>query len=656
MTTYKEYSINECITLPGGDEFVVTSINNTGGFGQIYFGYSKMRGVKIALKTLNEETWNDYELHKSWKNLEEPLLTGDFTKIKFLGLGDYLLASFFREARLVCQNDHPNLLRGLGFWCSEHGQPFLETQFIEGSRSVEEVVELIASGRSERLSWLQVIHYAINVCNGLIYASRELVHQENINNPGGKKVINFIHRDLKPGNMICSKKNNVSIIDFGCGRFQGAKRGSLTALQTSSVKIFTRPYAPIEQLMDNDDLGPSTDIYALGMSIYEMLGGDSRDVEQDHAARPYVPLTVIPDELNAIIEKCLNFDRFSRFQSFEELKESFGKVIELVREGKIELKEGRRCYQCGYVPFGIPAKRKIASGRPTPTMGLNGHEFKKIPAGSFFKGLRPEHAGKFANYIDISDEQYRQAETGPYYMSACTVSNQQYKAFVDATGHKPPENWESGEIPYSPDKANRPVTMISYFDAEAYCQWLGGRLPTGDEWEKAARGDKGYLYPWGDKFDPGICNTAEGGKGETVDVDSYSEADSPYGIRQMVGNVMEWVNEPHKKNPALMNLRGGTWFISGEILGAPCIHVAAVEKKANRLNSPNPPELFGFRVVLDKLPDASPRPVRKETREGSGDLLTCPICNCSDFLDFHPDDLKQPEKNPYTWFGYFDIW
>jgi len=128
------------------------------------------------------------------------------------------------------------------------------------------------------------------------------------------------------------------------------------------------------------------------------------------------------------------------------------------------------------------------------------------------------------------------------------VTNRQYAAFVQ-DGQPAPSHWEGGSYPE--ELANHPVVNVFWSDAIAYCRWLAAktgrpyRLPTEAEWEKAASWDAGKkkarIYPWGDTFERGKCNSGEGGKGATTPVGAYSPAgDSPYGCADMAGNVWEW--------------------------------------------------------------------------------------------------------------------
>lgn len=119
--------------------------------------------------------------------------------------------------------------------------------------------------------------------------------------------------------------------------------------------------------------------------------------------------------------------------------------------------------------------------------------------------------------------------------------------FTDRAGRPGPAGWSAGAHP--PEKADHPVVGVCWHEAAAYARWVGKRLPTAIEWQKAGGwpahlgGGAGTRYPWGDLFDPARANLRPGGTGDTAPVDAFRGGDTPNGIRQMSGNVWEWLED-----------------------------------------------------------------------------------------------------------------
>ncbi len=125
-----------------------------------------------------------------------------------------------------------------------------------------------------------------------------------------------------------------------------------------------------------------------------------------------------------------------------------------------------------------------------------------------------------------------------YFIDKYEVSNKEYGEFVKVKGHPAPAYWDDPRL----NKAEQPVVGVNWYDATAYCEYRGKRLPTEAEWEKAARGPNGHLYPWGNDFDPARANYGRN-HDTTMPVDSNPEGASYYGLSNMAGNVFEWVSD-----------------------------------------------------------------------------------------------------------------
>ena len=625
-----------------------------GGLGRIYFGYCRNRMIRVVIKTVLKSLWEEHQLAEKWPEIKADLI-GARLPSRDIDFGEYLFFTFFREARLVCQSrNHPAVIKGNRFWWTDAGQPFYECEFVENSQDLAHFYRnKIKETELKRLSVLQVAHIGTSFCNGMIYIGEEMIRQYNKYHQEDPATL-FVHRDIKPENILIDDNNMIKIIDMGLAKFYLSKTTSYylsLPLQAGAPK-----YMSPEQTISFDSVLPSSDIYSFGVSMFELLGGDNViTYVSSETGDDLGTIKDIPYEFHQILSKCLRTDMAHRYQNFRQLKKDLVGFITQVKNGKIQLQENIRCAQCGYIS---PEYRASASIKGRQSIeGPNGHKMVRVPTGNFYKGCRDDHkktlVRKLGSAKALDEEKYELlTNLGAFEIDIFAVTNVQYHKFVKETSYqKIPSHWKErsgSQYPFPEDEANFPVTNVSYDDAQAYCKWAGLRLPTGEEWEKAARGTDGRLYPWGDTYKSNLCNSAESGNRQPVAVDEYLEGASPYGCYQMVGNVFEWVDESHPKSEKYKYLRGGSWAVSCEVLGAPFMHYIASPK--SRPGASSQKNIYGFRCARD-----AKGPIVKPSISDEKEIsVTCPLCG-GEFIEFDLKDIKVPESNIYSWFGFFDI-
>lgn len=127
-----------------------------------------------------------------------------------------------------------------------------------------------------------------------------------------------------------------------------------------------------------------------------------------------------------------------------------------------------------------------------------------------------------------------------FYIDKYPVTNRDFFIFVENTKRFSSFQYDFFKL-MADRKPDHPVVLVDWYDANAYAVWAGKRLPTDKEWEKAARGVDGRIYPWGNEFSEDRCNSLESRHDDTTPVNKYDKGVSPYGVYDMVGNVFEWV-------------------------------------------------------------------------------------------------------------------
>lgn len=217
-------------------------------------------------------------------------------------------------------------------------------------------------------------------------------------------------------------------------------------------------------------------------------------------------------------------------------KLSWHDIDQVVSGEGVSLKEMKKQINAHPIPDGmvyVPGGKFVFGEQEVPA---------DLPSLLYKKPLSNLSIQQSLDFAEISAEQnsftplLHVIECTPFYIDQYEVSNEQYNLFITSTGYKAPSHWENGVLPKQ--IAKYPVVNISYDDAKAYAKWAGKRLPTEYEWERAAKWDHGYRYPYGEEFDPDKSNVGKksiaqmGGK--------YLREEQPFLPQDLSGNVAEW--------------------------------------------------------------------------------------------------------------------
>jgi len=233
-------------------------------------------------------------------------------------------------------------------------------------------------------------------------------------------------------------------------------------------------------------------------------------------------------------------------------------------------------------PPPTPTPRASPTPVPTPTPGQEAtqatEEVTEAPAAPALADDMVEiPAGPFTMGTDSGDPEdgpAHEVDLPAFEIDRFEVTNAEFTAFVEATGYvTDAENAgkKSWRDEVAGGKENHPVTRVNWNDAAAFCEWLGKRLPSEAEWEKAARGEDGRSFPWGNDWDPARANVKATGLRDTASVGSFGAGASPYAAEDMVGNVWEWTADWYQAYPGnsagdpyygeqCRVTRGGGWF------------------------------------------------------------------------------------------------
>ena len=555
-----------------GGEYRIEKLLGQGAFGEVYLATSLSLDAQVAIKILKREPSGVRK--EQYQRIQERFKT---------------------EAKLGHRLNHVHIVRVHALdkirqiWV-------LAMDYLPGG-SLKDRIQ-IAKEEGKPLAVDLAVTWTIQAAEGLAEMHRR----------------DLVHRDLKPSNILIGEDDQAKISDLGVVQEPGTRFHYQYDDHPGDPAYMPPEQRPGERM----PLRPAADIYALGCVLFELLTGELYYNQYNKGVR--LLRKDVPRWLDELVAILLDEDYRKRPADGE-------KVALLLRQGLEKHRRkaagrpsgsGRPRRQLEPIPLKevqLPSVTKVEppvpvsviSPEPTPVihippatvqqiseneMGVRLAEgvemaFRRIPSGEFLMGSDPVKD----KYAQEAEKPQHKVFLDEYWMGKYPVTNRQYAAYVIAKGVKPPEHWVNGKIPAG--KEDHPVVNVRWRTARDFCHWTSEvsgkaiRLPSEAEWEKAARGTDGRLYPWGDKEPDGeLCNY---GKlvGDTTRVGRYSpQGDSRYGCADMAGNVWEWTRSlwgkewdkpeygyPYRAGDGRENedapddvrrvLRGGSWLNNG---------------------------------------------------------------------------------------------
>lgn len=400
----------------------------------------------------------------------------------------------------------------------------------------------------------------------------------------------IVHRDVKPSNIIAKTDGRLMLVDFGIARFFTSEK--------TGTRIGTIGYIAPEHYKGHPE--PRSDLYSLGVTLYQLLTGVDPTQEIPFNLSPIQTHKPEMTEFTVhLISKLIALNKEDRFSSAMELLNYLKgevqplpqqpssqqlSIAQLILDGSVEpdlftaprpsrIEIASQVMQAPQEEKKAPPQafgeqwspRRIYFAAPkTPRktreayIGRDNSKMMLVEAGSFIMGSSIDDEALFA-----FEKPSHPMKVPPFYIDKHPVTVSQFMKFLEDTGYK----FKNVEL-LNPNMERHPVVNVTWYDALFYAAWAGKRLPLEAEWELAARGTDGKKYPWGDTWDPRRLNCIYSGYRNTTPVGIYPRGDTPYGCQDMMGNVWEWTLDnlvgypypgPSQKRASEVSVRGGSF-------------------------------------------------------------------------------------------------
>ena len=543
-----------------------------GGMGVVYRAKHKLLGEKVALKVIHEH-----------------LLRADDATVK---------ARFVQEATLMAKLDHPNIVK-LRNCFEEDGRLVIVCELLDGTPLDEILADDRPLPMATRLYWLR------QLVNGVSFAHRQ----------------NVIHRDLKPANLFISRDDQLKILDFGLG-----KDLSSDARMTSTGQILGTPaYLPPETYRVKNkvpirDVGKKGDVFAVGVIAYRMLSGHLPfNMDEGLSAtevftllavnynggKAIDPLAIrdkaLSPALTDAVMNCLALDPNDRPETLLELQDALTEKPAVREDAPLPTNSeptrpdnsltGLETYFEVSQPSTPLAEEKTAGGAsPSVPARTSSKTMPTLVKMSLVLGVT---SALFFNFYDAqlgltaSDEVNTAADgedsrdhanvdwiysrPAEVAFTKTEITLGEYKkcaaAGVCEEKNHQTKNANKNCIWGYSDRDDHPMNCVSWYGAKQFCEWIGGRLPTEEEWYAEASNSGDREWAWGDSLEFNCDHTIWGDGNETdgcgIDstwpVCSKTRGNSVSGLCDMTGNVWEWTSYKVSSGFDTRVLRGGSW-------------------------------------------------------------------------------------------------
>ena len=479
-----------------GDGYAVEGKLGAGGFAVVYLVRDASLKRPLAVKVLSPDVISSHSV----------------------------LERFRREAETIAQLSHPNIVP-LHFIGQKDDLVYLVMQAIDGG-SLADKLE-----REKRLAIDEAARMFGEIASALGHA-----HKRGV-----------IHRDIKPQNVLLDAETGRALVtDFGIART--SEGGSLTA---TGMVVGTPAYLSPEQVT-GEASDHRADIYALGVMMYEMLAGEPpftgptpTAVLMKRLGGPPVSLTTlrpdIPERLSDVVMACLATDPNERIQNATDIVKAITGQTPVsgahTTSTRLKVAKPRGVSKTAIVGIAASVVALVVA-----VVALNTRDAVPPAAPPVDAGMALIKGGTYT----IGDNRIRDAapvhtvDLQPFGIDTTEVTVAAYAQYVAAA--REPAPWQT-----MPDSM-QPVTRVRYPEAINYCRWRhpdGGRLPTEEEWEAAARGLEARLYSWGREWNAQAANVGNT-VGKPTRVASYPAGRTPEGVHDLIGNVWEWTSSEFK--------------------------------------------------------------------------------------------------------------